>query len=128
MQDQYGSQPRDLLAAIGPSIGRCCYEVDAAAADAFRHKNNVDDFLLPAKRKDRWMLDLVEANRRQILDCGVPESQIETSGLCTACRPDAFFSHRGSGGLTGRQINFLMIKGDQRTPGLWVENDSMLIH
>ncbi len=128
MQNQYGSQPRDLLAAIGPSIGRCCYEVDAAAADAFSNKNNAGDFLLPGKRKDRWILDLMEANRRQILDCGVPDTQIETSGLCTACHPDAFFSHRGSGGVTGRQINFMMIKGDLRSPGLWVEDDPLLIH
>ena len=128
MQNQYGSQPRDLLAAIGPAIGRCCYEVDAAAAEAFSNKNNAGDFLLPGKRKDRWMLDLVEANRRQILDCGVPDTQIETSGLCTACHPDAFFSHRGSGGVTGRQINFMMIKGDLRSPGLWVEDDPLLIH
>jgi len=128
MQNQYGSQPRDLLAAIGPSIGRCCYEVDAAAADAFRNKSNAGDFLLPGKRKDRWILDLVEANRRQMLDSGVPDAQIEASGLCTACHPDAFFSHRGSGGVTGRQINFMMIKGDLRSPGLWVEDDPTLIH
>ncbi|MRR17204.1 MAG: peptidoglycan editing factor PgeF [Deltaproteobacteria bacterium] len=128
MQNQYGTKPRDLLAAIGPSIGSCCYEVDAAAADAFRSKNKAADFLLPGKRKGRWILDLVEANRRQILDCGVPDTQIETAGLCTACHPDAFFSHRGSGGVTGRQINFLMIKGDPRSPALCVEDDPLLIH
>ncbi|MEE9912227.1 MAG: peptidoglycan editing factor PgeF [Deltaproteobacteria bacterium] len=112
MQNQYGSKPQDLLAAIGPSIGRCCYEVDAPAADAFRQQKNAEDFLFPGKRKDRWMLDLVEANRRQLLDGGIPDTNIETSGLCTVCRQDAFFSHRGSGGITGRQINFMMIKGD----------------
>jgi copper oxidase (laccase) domain-containing protein len=58
------------------------------------------------------MLDLPEANRRQILDCGIPENNIETSGFCTSCRQDIFFSHRGSGGITGRQINFMMIKED----------------
>lgn len=128
MQNQYGSQPQDLLAAIGPSIGKCCYEVDAAAADAFRQQKNAEDFLFPGKRKERWMLDLVEANRRQILDCGIPEANIETSGLCTACHQDAFFSHRGSGGITGRQINFLMIKGDTPCRVLLVDDDSGQLH
>lgn len=128
MQNQYGSQPPDLLAAIGPSIGKCCYEVDTAAADAFRSQTNADAFLLPGKRKDRWMLDLVEANRCQILDCGIPDANIEVSGLCTVCRQDAFFSHRGSGGITGRQINFMMIKGDPPCRVLTVDEDLRRVH
>lgn len=128
MQNQYRSDSRDLLAAIGPAIGRCCYEVDAPAAEAFRHKKNAEDFLFPGKRKDRWMLDLVEVNQRQLLDCGIPESQIETSGLCTSCRQDAFFSHRGSGGITGRQINFMMIRGAGTCQALFVDEASEQIH
>jgi YfiH family protein len=111
MQNQYGSLPQDTLAAIGPSIGRCCYEVDAATADAFRQQKNSESFLFAAYEKNKWMLDLPEANRRQILDCGIPQKNIESSGYCTACRQDIFFSHRGAGGITGRQINFMMIKG-----------------
>ena len=53
---------------------------------------------------------LVEANRQQLTESGIPAGNIEASGLCTACRTDAFFSYRRSGGITGRQINFMMIK------------------
>ncbi len=128
MQNQYGSEPQDLLAAIGPAIGPCCYEVDSPAVDAFCHQKNSDKFLLPGKQKDRWMLDLVEANRRQILDCGIPDANIEAAGLCTVCRQDAFFSHRGSGGITGRQINFIMIKGDPPCRVLTVDDDLGSLH
>jgi polyphenol oxidase len=110
MQKQYGSLPQDILAAIGPSIGKCCYEVDSTTAGNFGALKGKESFLFWKDKKNRWMLDLPEANRRQMLDCGVPEANIELSGYCTICNADIFFSHRGSGGITGRQINFMMIK------------------
>ena len=58
------------------------------------------------------MLDLALANRLQIGERGVPEANILTAGLCTACRQELFFSHRASGGCTGRQINLLMLQRD----------------
>ena len=112
MQNQYGSAVQNILAAIGPSIGKCCYQVDSAVADAFRGQKDQEIYLVPGAARNKWMLDLPEANRRQILDCGVPEKNIEMSGYCTMCNQDIFFSHRGSGGITGRQINFMMIKED----------------
>ena len=127
MQNQYRSQPQDILVAIGPSIGRCCYEIDQATADAFRKQNNHELFLQQGKKKDKWMLDLVEANRRQILEAGVPENNIEVSGFCTTCNQDMFFSHRGSGGITGRQINFMMIKGDPPCRVLTIDSESSWI-
>jgi copper oxidase (laccase) domain-containing protein len=112
MQNQYGSLPQDILVALGPSIGRCCYEIDATTADAFRQQKNNESFLFAGRVKNKWMLDLPEANLRQVLECGIPQENIESSGYCTVCRQDIFFSHRGAGGITGRQINFMMIKGD----------------
>jgi len=112
MQNQYTSSLQNILVAIGPSIGKCCYQVDSVVADAFRRQKNHKIYLLPANVGNKWMLDLPEANRRQILDCGVPEKNIEISGYCTMCNQDIFFSHRGAGGITGRQINFMMIKED----------------
>lgn len=128
MQNSYGSRPQDILAAIGPSIGPCCYEVDLPAADAFRSQDNSESFLFPGKRKNHWMLDLVEANRRQLLNCGIPDANFESSGLCTVCRRDAFFSHRGSGGITGRQINFIMIKGDPPCRVLTMDDNLKQVH
>jgi YfiH family protein len=112
MRDEYGSLPADMLAAMGPCIGKCCYEVDTAAAQAFCGFTNAGEFLSEGGRRGKWMLDLIEANRRQLADSGLPADNIEASGLCTVCRKDAFFSYRGSGGITGRQINFMMIKGE----------------
>lgn len=128
MQNQYGSSPSDLLAAIGPSIGPCCYEVDLPAADAFRSQPNARDFLFPSKKRDRWRLDLVNANRQQLLDGGIPADNIEAAGVCTVCRQEAFFSHRGSGGVTGRQINFLMLKGDPFCKALLLDEDGCHVH
>ena len=128
MQNQYGSSPSDLLAAIGPSIGPCCYEVDLPAAAAFHRHKNAEAFLFPGKRKDRWRLDLAEANRQQLLDGGIPADNIEAAGVCTVCRQEAFFSHRGSGGVTGRQINFLMLKGDPLCKALLLKDDLRQIH
>ena len=127
MQNQYGSLPENILAAIGPSIGKCCYEVDQATADAFRQHKNHELFLQQGKKKDKWKLDLAEANRLQILEAGVPENNIEVSGYCTTCNQDMFFSHRGSGGITGRQINFMMIKGDNPCRTLIIDNESQLL-
>lgn len=128
MMERFGSQPADLLAAIGPSIGPCCYEVDAQTARAFQYVRNARDFFSKAKRKDRLMLDLAEANYLQLLDAGVPQANIETSGWCTKCHPDIFFSHRGSGGITGRQINFLMIKGAPPCRARFVTDDHRSVH
>ncbi len=128
MQNQYGSKPADMLAAIGPSIGRCCYEVDETAADAFRKQRDSELFLFPGKRKDKWMLDLVEANLRQLLNCGIPAANMEAASVCTVCHQEAFFSHRGSGGVTGRQINFMMIKGDAICKALLFNHDLKPVH
>ena len=124
MINQYRSEPADILAAIGPSIGHCCYEVDAATAEAFRGQDNSELFLQQGPKKNKWMLDLPEANRRQILETGVPESNMEVSGYCTTCNQDMFFSHRGSGGITGRQVNFMMIKADPPCRFLTIDNES----
>jgi YfiH family protein len=122
--EKYGSSPRELLAAVGPSIGQCCFEVDSPAANSFfEHKNN-EAFLFPGARPNKWMLDLAEANRQQILNCDIPETNIDVSDLCTSCRQNLFFSHRGSGGITGRQVNFMMIKGDTPCRVLTVDKES----
>jgi hypothetical protein len=110
LKEEYKSNPQDIIAAIGPSIGKCCYQVDSVVARAFAAQNGRESFLFPTSAKNKWMLDLPEANRRQIMDSGIPEKNIETSGICTVCHQDKFFSHRASGGVTGRQVNFMMLR------------------
>lgn len=102
MGEQFGSRPQDLIAAIGPSIGPCCYEVGdevvAAASEGFDDHRTL--FHHPRPDSPRPHLDLPEANRRALVRAGV--GSIELSGLCTACRTDLFFSHRAERGRTGR--------------------------
>jgi copper oxidase (laccase) domain-containing protein len=66
-------------------------------------------FSRPCLQKDRWMVDLALANHLQILAAGVPSENIFSTGLCTACRKDLFFSHRAAGGHTGRQLSLIML-------------------
>jgi YfiH family protein len=89
----FGSRPGDLVAAIGPAIGPCCYEVDAPVTAALAPWPWRDAVLEPAG-EGRWRLDLWEANRRQLADAGVPAGAVGVAGVCTACRPGLFFSHR----------------------------------
>lgn len=107
---RFSSRPEDILAAIGPAIGPCCYEVDAPVRDAFPAVPDADLFSRPGRHKGRWMVDLALANRLQILAAGVPSENIFVSGICTGCREDRFFSHRAARGLTGRQLSLIMLR------------------
>jgi YfiH family protein len=113
--DRYASRREDLLAVIGPAIGPCCYQVDSQVCESFSAVPGVDRFIRPSNEKGRWMMDLSFANRLQIEEAGVPSGNIFHTGLCTACRQDLFFSHRGSGGRSGRQLNLLMLTREARS-------------
>ena len=106
---RFSSRREDLLALIGPAIASCCYQVDAPVFEVFSAMPGADQFLRHCKELRRWMGDLALANRLQIWEAGVPSENIYTSGLCTSCRQDLFFSHRAGGGRAGRQINLLML-------------------
>ncbi|MBN2255730.1 MAG: peptidoglycan editing factor PgeF [Deltaproteobacteria bacterium] len=107
-RERYSTRVEDLIAVIGPSIGPCCYEVDRIVRDAM--KDDGAGVFTPSDNHDRWMFDLPRANWRQILDAGVPPANIIDAAPCTSCHRDIFFSHRGEGGTTGRQFNFIMIR------------------
>ncbi len=107
MVERYGTRPSDVLAGIGPSIGPCCYEVGpevvAAAGKAFAGAD-----VLQRDPSGKAHLDLWGANTESLMRVGVPEENIATARICTRCHSDVFFSHRGSGGRTGR---FGMVAG-----------------
>lgn len=96
MTDTFGTRPQDLRVAIGPCIGPCCYWVGNDVASLFASTGAVrlDGH---GKRVDLRQLVLEDLKR-----CRVPEENVEVSDHCTACRTDLFFSHRASGGRTGR--------------------------
>jgi YfiH family protein len=105
----FGSKPEQLLAAVGPAIGRCCYEVDAPVRDEFtRGGGRWEEFA--DKAGDKWRLDLALANALQLQDAGVLRENIETAELCVSCNRAAFFSYRRDRGETGRQMGFIMLR------------------
>jgi len=110
LSEAFSSRPEDIIAAIGPSIGPCCYQVDEVVYQANRVGRNWEAAFSPCREKGKWMFDLPAANRLQLLKAGLPHENIVSSDICTCCRRDIFFTHRGANGKTGRQINFIMLK------------------
>jgi YfiH family protein len=101
MVTEYNSQPDVLLAGIGPAIGPCCFEVGPeVVAQVQATLPDVGRVLSRQTQDGHAHLDLWEANRGQLERCGVLQSEI--AARCTCCRQDEFYSHRGSGGRTGR--------------------------
>jgi YfiH family protein len=138
MRLQFGSRPEDLIAAIGPGIGPCCYAVGedalsefesqfAYARELFREVYDAD----PVRTKYPMLfmtqrapghspigpslhLNLIEANRRQLLAAGLKPRAIQTVGGCTSCQRELFFSHRGSQGHAGRMMSVIGIRPEAR--------------
>ena len=110
MRREYGSRPEDLRAAVGPSIGACCYAVGEEVRTQFRERFGYADELF--REGAGLYVDLWEANRRQLLDAGVSAARIEVVGECTACTREAdgrrrYFSHRAEAGRAGRMLNVI---------------------
>ncbi|MDF2628312.1 MAG: hypothetical protein K0R39_2143 [Symbiobacteriaceae bacterium] len=103
MSREYGSRPGDIIAAVGPSIGPCCYEVDDAVAVPLKayYGALAGHCLSPAPGQEgKYMLDLWEANRQDLHRSGVVSAHV--SGECTACGVGRLFSHRAEAGTAGR--------------------------
>lgn len=100
MEGEYGSNPKDLVVAIGPSIGKCCYEVDR---DVAKHFEEYDTGALETGDRDgKYQLDLKVINSIQAQECGVDIDNIEISKICTSCDNEHFFSYRAENGCKGR--------------------------
>ncbi len=100
MQATYGSKPTDVLAAIGPSIGPDHYEIGPDVIERVRSSFNGDSDALLQTREGHVHFDLWAANRLTLEQAGV--GQVEVAGLCTACHPEDWYSHRAQQGKTGR--------------------------
>ena len=129
MQMEFGTRPEDVIAALGPGIGRCCYEVgsdvardfDAQFSNAREWFDGPFDALASGENDPNWLpwltmkppghqppplrvhLDLIAANRAILYETGIPTRQISSSGFCTACRTDLLFSYRHEH-TTGRMM------------------------
>lgn len=137
MRAEFGTKPADVMAALGPSIGPCCYEVGPEVAQAFsgqfsearawfegpfdRLATGEEPNPLPwltmmppghEPPPERVQLDLRGANRWQLVDAGVRLRNIAVSTLCTGCRTDLFFSYRKEGIATGRMMSVIGMRAD----------------
>lgn len=102
MQQHFGCNPKDIIAAIGPSIGVCCYEVDDIVYTPLSKIDYLDmDKIITRKENGKYMLNLWETNRQILINAGVKEENIDVTDLCTNCHPDIFHSHRFTGGKRG---------------------------
>lgn len=105
MRSRFGADPGDLRVAIGPCIGRCCFEVGEEVGEALLAAYpDAAACILPGART---RIDLVEANRLQARAAGVPAGRIQAAGLCTLCRPDLLESYRGGRGRAGRMAGII---------------------
>ncbi|MCI8506823.1 MAG: peptidoglycan editing factor PgeF [Lachnospiraceae bacterium] len=111
MEKAYGTRAWEVLACIGPSICRDCYEVSLDVAEAFRAAfGSVAEMLLDEKPDGKFQLDLWEANRQILLGAGVREEHLSVTDICTCCNPELLFSHRASKGRRGNLAAFLCLK------------------
>lgn len=135
MRRHFGTRPGDMKAVIGPGIRNCCYKVGTEVRTAFESQFSYGSKLFRVTKEtdeihekypllfltsrapghsdlpEQVFLDLAEANRRQLLDAGVPARNISQIPLCTACRTDILFSHRAEHGVTGRMMAVAGIRG-----------------
>lgn len=111
MREEFGADPADACAAVGPAALGCCYEVGADVVEAFREKLAGADTLFAPTREGHALVDLHEANRRQLVDSGLAPERVKLLPLCTMCRPDLFFSYRRDRKLYGRTGRLLSVVG-----------------
>jgi YfiH family protein len=102
MLHQFNSKISDVYVGFGPAIRECCYEVGKEFFELF--PDNLYE------RDNRYYLDLVKINKRQLLDLGVRQENILDSGICTSCSNDKFFSYRKEGNACARMMSVIMLR------------------
>ena len=109
MVDQYGSSSKDILAAIGPSIGPEAYQVGEEVAMAVYKGLPKPETSIRNVSEGRYLLNLWESNKQLLMECGLEESNIEISGQCTYSLEEEYFSARREGIDTGRMVSGIML-------------------
>lgn len=110
MIETYGTDPKDILIGIGPSIGECCFEVGKEVIEIIKENFEDAESYFYEKDNGKFMLDLWAINKDQFLEMGVLESNITVSNICTKCNKNTFFSHRGDNGKTGSLAAIMELK------------------
>jgi YfiH family protein len=111
LRNEYKANPSDLRVAIGVAAGPCCYEVGEEVIAAFTEKFSYGASLFKATRDGHALVDLVRANRQQLIELGVQKARIHSAPLCTMCRTDLFFSYRKEKGVNGKVGRLMAVVG-----------------
>ncbi|MEE4196877.1 MAG: peptidoglycan editing factor PgeF [Bacteroidales bacterium] len=109
MHQQYNTEPGDLIACIGPSIGPEVYEVGPEVIEQFQNHFGFDHYITPLKNSAKGLLNLWEINHQILTNAGVPAQQIEVAGMCTYSNPELFYSARRDGVKCGRMATGIML-------------------
>jgi YfiH family protein len=112
MKVEFGTEAKDVIAAIGPSICQDCYEVSKDVIEQFQKVFDASDWdsLFYEKENQKFQLNLWRANEILLLEAGVLKENIAVTNVCTNCNPDVLFSHRASKGKRGALAAFLCLK------------------
>lgn len=109
MGEEFGTAPEELVVTVGPAIGKCCYEVDEPVAKQFYALGLESERFVFPKEGGKYMIDLLETNKRILMAAGVPETNITKSDVCTKCNADLVWSHRATGGRRGGMCAILSV-------------------
>ena len=110
--EHFGSDVAQIHLAIGPSIGLCCYEVDAQVIDPLHASYPDWQGVLQETTERKGLLDLKKLIWHQVLASGIPEHQVERIEECTHCRDDLFYSYRREGRVNGTMMSGIMLPGE----------------
>ncbi len=107
---QFGCEPQNIRAAIGPGIGRCCFETDDDVANAVYAALGADaERFIDGPEKGKYHIDLKNIDREFLIRAGVRAESIDVSDECTFCKSDKYWSHRATGGVRGSQCSAIML-------------------
>ncbi len=109
MVESFGCKSENIIAVLAPSIGKCCYEVDAPVYNEFARLEYLKlDLIFENKQNGKYMLDLWQANKQILCHAGIKEENIELTDICTNCQSEFLHSHRATGGKRG--VNGLIME------------------
>ena len=112
MRKEYGCDPKDILAAVGPSVCQECYEVSEEVIEQFRSNFKKEDWdsLFYKKENGRYQMNLWKANELIFKEAGITKEHIAVANICTHCNSDILYSHRATGDKRGNLAAFLALR------------------
>ena len=111
MIETFNSDPKDIKVFFSPSIQKCCFEVDEDVKDIFVNSfDDIDEYIIFDSNKNKYFIDTVGINKRELIKLGILKENIFDLGICTKCNSDIYHSHRGDPITDGRNISVVFLK------------------